>query len=74
MIDHDRKVILDDSPAGRRVKLVRCTDEHTTLRPGDEGTATMWNNVSIGSTLFVKWDNGSSLGLIEGIDQWDWLT
>lgn len=47
---------------GRRVRLVRCDDPYTTLRSGDEGTVTLVDDYG---TVHVKWDNGSTLGLVE---------
>lgn len=65
---------LDREHAGRRVRLVRCTDPYTDLRPGDEGDVQFVNSYDLGdgpqSTLCVKWDSGSSLSLVEGEDQW----
>jgi hypothetical protein len=52
---------------GRRVKLVYTPDQHTNLRPGDEGTAF---GKDAAGTLQVTWDNGSTLGLINGVDIW----
>ena len=38
---------------------------NTKLKPGDQGTVTY---VDALGTVFVDWDNGSSLGLIHGED------
>jgi len=46
---------------------------YTRLTPGEEGTVTFVNVSSLGTTVFVKWDSGSSLGLIEGEDRWEVL-
>lgn len=54
---------------GDRVRLVRTTDEHTTLKPGDLGTVGMVDSMG---TVHVKWDNGSTLGLVpEAGDRWE---
>lgn len=58
--------ILNES-VGDIVKLVYTTDPYTTLKCGDEGTVTYIDDMG---TVFVKWDNGSRLGLIPGEDQW----
>jgi hypothetical protein len=55
---------------GDRVELVRCTDEYTLLVPGERGTVSFVNANSIGTTVFVRWDSGSRLGLILGVDEW----
>lgn len=52
---------------GKRVVLVSTTDRYTELRAGDEGVVDHIDDIG---TVFVKWDNGSSLGLIQGEDLW----
>lgn len=52
---------------GKRVKLIRCSDEYTKLKPGELGTINFVDDIG---TVFVKWDCGSSLGMIDGVDQW----
>jgi len=49
-----------------RVELVSTNDPHTTLKPGDRGTVTDVDDIG---TVFVKWDNGSGLGVAYGEDQ-----
>ena len=58
---------------GDRVRLLRCTDPHTRLEPGAEGTVTYINASSFGTTFFVDWDSGSKLGLVMGEDSWQVL-
>lgn len=58
------------SLVGRRVRLVRCEDSDTNLQPGGEGTIMLVDAVG---TVHVDWDNGSTLGLVEGVDQWQLL-
>lgn len=53
---------------GERVRLIRCTDPHTSLRPGDTGTVV---SVDPLGTVHVRWDNGSTLGLVPGEDEWE---
>lgn len=61
---------LDRSQEGWRVRLLYCSDLHTRLQPGTEGTIQFVDAVG---TLHVKWDDGSGLGLIPGEDQWELL-
>lgn len=56
--------------AGRRVRLVSCEDPYTNLKPGSEGTVLFVDAVD---TVHVDWDNGSALGLVEGVDQWRFI-
>jgi hypothetical protein len=46
---------------GRRIRLDYTSDPYTTLRAGDEGVIDFIDDIG---TLSVKWDNGSSLGLL----------
>jgi Domain of unknown function (DUF4314) len=55
---------------GRRVRLVRCTDEHTNLAPGLLGEVTSVDDLG---TVHVRWSNGSTLGMIPGEDRWEVL-
>ena len=53
---------------GKRVRLQYTNDPYTKLRQGDEGVV---NYVDDMGTLFVKWDDGSNLGLCaEFGDRW----
>jgi len=58
------------APVGRRVRLVRYgyADEHSSNLPGLEGTVTLVDDLG---TVHVQWDNGSTLGLIPGVDRWE---
>lgn len=47
---------------GQRVRLVSCSDPYTLLKAGEEGTVKF---IDDWGTVFVNWDNGSSLGMIE---------
>ena len=53
-------------PKGARVALVRMNDPYTKLRPGDLGTVDFIDDVG---TLFCRWDNGSTLGVVFGEDE-----
>jgi len=60
---HDPETII-----GKRVRLIKMDDPHTKLRPGDMGTV---RHVDSTGTIFVSWDNGEGLGLVEGEDEWE---
>jgi hypothetical protein len=53
---------------GRRVRLIRCDDSYTRLKPGTKGIVTFVDGLD---TVHVAWDDGSRLGLIPGVDQWE---
>ena len=52
-------------PEGTRIELIRMDDPYSGLRPGDRGTV---QYVDDAGTVHMKWDKGSGLGLIPGID------
>lgn len=56
---------------GDRVRLVSHTDIFTQLMPGAEGTVDFIDSMG---TVFVKWDDGHSLGLIAGTDRWETIS
>jgi len=58
---------LDRTDTGKRVRLIRCSDPYTKLTPGEEGTISFADDMG---TVHVRWDSGSSLGLVPGEDAW----
>lgn len=52
-------------PAGCRVELVRLDDPYSKLAPGERGTVVMVDDTG---TVFVKWDSGSTLGVVYSVD------
>lgn len=52
-------------PTGCRVELVQMDDPFSKLTPGDQGTVT---SVDDTGTVFVRWDCGSGLGIVYGVD------
>jgi Domain of unknown function (DUF4314) len=52
---------------GTRVALVHTSDPWTRLRPGAKGTVTLVDHLG---TVHVRWDDGSTLGLVPGEDDW----
>ncbi len=62
------KGIVSGVDVGDRVELIYTDDEYTTLRAGSQGTV---NLIGAFGTVHVKWDDGSTLGLIaEAGDRW----
>lgn len=55
-------------PTEGRVRLISCNDAWATVMPGDTGTVTLIDAIG---TVHVKWDKGSSLGLIPEEDEWE---
>ncbi len=52
---------------GKRIELISTSDPHTELKPGDRGTVDFVDDIG---TIHVVWDNGSTLGLVPGEDQY----
>lgn len=53
---------------GRRIRFVSSSDPYTRLKEGDHGTIIFVDDLH---TIHVRWDSGSSLGLIIGEDSFD---
>ena len=58
--------IREQYPAGTKVELVSMNDPHRDMPPGLKGTV---KSVDDTGTVFVSWENGSSLGVVYGEDQ-----
>lgn len=50
---------------GSRVELIEMNDQYTKLLPGDKGTVIAVDDIG---TIHVKWDSGSTLGVVYGED------
>lgn len=51
---------------GTRVELIRMNDPYSKLKTGDTGIVSIIDDTG---TIFVKWDCGSSLGVVFGEDK-----
>lgn len=52
---------------GTRVQLIRMNDEYGQAPPiGTKGTVEFVDGIG---TIFVRWDNGSGLGIVLGVDE-----
>lgn len=58
-------------PAGTRVELIDMDDPFATLKEGDQGTVEMIDDLG---QIHVRWDTGSGLALIPGIDRFRKVT
>ena len=57
-------------PPGTRIRLVQMNDRwNTSVKPGDTGTVTSVRDY-IG-VINMKWDNGSVLGLMPDVDEFE---
>jgi hypothetical protein len=58
---------------GRRIQLIRTNDPYTDLKPGEKGTVVNVTELPYEDTTFkvwVQWDSGSRLGILEGHDDY----
>lgn len=53
---------------GDRIKIVDINDSFSKLEKGSEGT--IFNIEKDQDLIWVKWDNGEKLALIEGVDKY----
>lgn len=70
MDSQSRVTIIDnlkrEYPVGTRVELIKMNDPYRELPIGLQGTVTGIDDIG---TIFVDWDNGSSLGVVYGEDK-----
>lgn len=67
MIDAER--IRNKYPVGTRIRLKRrMNDPYAPVPRGTIGTVKLVDNAG---TLFMEWDNGSTLGLLPGLDDFE---
>ena len=65
---------LESKLINHHIVLREISDSYTLLRPGNTGVCTgVWSDSTKTIRIDVKWDNGSSLSLIQGIDHYDLL-
>lgn len=53
---------------GAIVRLISTTDAHSRLAPGTTGTV---EHIDDAGTVHVRWEDGSTLGLVPGEDEWE---
>lgn len=64
----------DKTNEGRRVELIHTDDPYTHLKAGDKGTYEMCLLQPDGRHQHcIKWDNGSTLMMLEGIDHFRFI-
>lgn len=58
--------IKEQYPVGTRIELICMDDPYTPIESGMKGTV---NIIDDAGTLHMKWDNGRTLGIVPGEDQ-----
>ena len=67
------KISIKPDIVGQRIELIRTIDPYTDLKPGDRGTVMNVTELPYEDTPFkvwVHWDSGSTLGILEGHDDY----
>lgn len=57
----------EDELKNKRIRLIEMFDDPFPIEPGSEGVV-MGFGLDV---IHIKWDNGRSLGLIDGIDKFE---
>ena len=61
----------DFSQSGKKIELLETDDKFTDLKAGDKGIIELIHkHSSIQNQIWVRWDNGSDLMLLEGKDRY----
>lgn len=55
-------------PAGTRIKLISMDDPWHPVEPGTEGTVQLVDDIG---QIHMKWDNGRTLALVPGQDEFE---
>jgi len=58
-------------PKGTRIELISMNDPYAPIPPGTRGTVNFVDDIG---TVFPKWDNDRSLGVVPGEDSFRKLT
>lgn len=53
-------------PKGSRVKLIKLEDPYRNIPEGTKGTVDSVDDIG---TIHVRWDDGSRLGIVPGVDE-----
>ena len=66
--DKELEVLRGKYPAGTRIRLIRMDDPYAPVPPGTVGEVAL---VDDAGNIHMKWQGGSSLALIEGVDEFE---
>lgn len=64
---------MENNLIGKRIKLITMFDDHHPIESGSMGTIYHVANVFGNNIIHVRWDNGRTLNVEEGIDKYEIL-
>ena len=70
--EHELKALRERYPAGIRIRLNHMDDPYALIPPGTTGSVVQY--VDDAGNIHMKWDNGRSLSLIPGEDDFTIIT
>ena len=66
--DAELKALRERYPAGTRIRLIQMDDAFAPVPPGTTGTVAIIDDAG---NIHMNWENGRSLALIEGVDEFE---
>ena len=66
--DAELKALRERYPAGTRIRLIQMDDAFAPVPPGTIGSVVIIDDAG---NIHMKWDNGRSLALSEGADEFE---
>ena len=66
--DAELKALRERYPAGTRIRLIHMADDIAPVPPGTIGSVAI---IGDAGNIHMNWENGRSLALIEGVDEFE---
>ena len=66
--DAELQALREHYPAGTRIRLIRMADDIAPVPPGTIGSVAIIDDAG---NIHMNWENGRSLALIEGVDEFE---
>ena len=66
--DAELKALRDRYPAGTRIRLIHMADDIAPVPPSTIGSVAIIDDAG---NIHMNWENGRSLALIEGVDEFE---
>ena len=66
--EHELTALRERYPAGTRIRLIHMADDIAPVPPGTIGSVAIIDDAG---NIHMNWENGRSLALIEGVDDFE---